>query len=324
MNNNLHEICEVMKSRHRILITSHVLPDGDSIGSVVGLGLALASEGKDVYLVMQDKVPEMYRFLQGTEKILFPHELSARPELVIFLDCGDVSRVGDDWIGPYIRDIPVINMDHHISNGHFGQYNFVDVQAAATAEIIFFLLSEMNLPLTAQVAAALYTGIVMDTGSFQYQNTTTRTFQTAAVLLDHGVDLSVIRENLYESKSLKNLQLISAAIDHLHFAAEGKIAWTYLDQAVMKKFQADSEHCEGIVNYPISLQNVKIGLFFREMENGSVKVGMRCRSGFDVNKIALYFGGGGHQQAAGCTVDGPIREAIKLVIEKTCSIMEEK
>jgi len=323
MNSKLTKIAEVIKNHDRILITAHVLPDGDSIGSVVGLGLALEALGKEVYLVMQDKLPDMYRFLMGTEKIFFSHELSTKPKLAVFLDCSDISRIGDNWIEPLLQDVPVINIDHHISNEYFGTYNYVDSHAAATAEIVYDLVTQLDVPITKEIASALYTGIVMDTGSFQYQNTTQKTFITAASLLEKGVDLSTIRENIYESKSLKNFRLISAAIDNLQFGVDGKVAWTYLDKEIMQKLHADSEHCEGIVSYPISLENVKIGLFFREMENGDVKVGMRCRSGYDVNKIALHFGGGGHQQAAGCTIKGPLHEAIKHAIKQTEIMMEE-
>ncbi|ATW24207.1 DHH family phosphoesterase [Candidatus Formimonas warabiya] len=323
MNSSLQEICQtILKSKH-ILITAHVLPDGDSIGSVIGLGLALESLGKNVTMVMQDKVPDMYRFLAGSNKIIFPAALTVPSDLAIFLDCTDFSRVGDDWFQPWIREIPVISIDHHVSNKFFGKYNYVDVEAAATAEIIYFLLKEMQLNLSIETATALYTGIVMDTGSFQYQNTTSRTLKTAACLLEQGIDLSQIREKLYESKSWKNLQLVAVAIERLQFVSEGKIAWTYLDQEIMNQLQAESEHCEGVVNYPISMENVKIGLLFREMENGTVKVGLRCRTGYDVNKIASFFGGGGHQLAAGCTLDGPLERAVSRVLDQTRMVLGE-
>jgi phosphoesterase RecJ-like protein len=323
MNNTLAEIAGIIRKEINILITAHVLPDGDSIGSVVGLGLALESMGKKVSLVMLDKVPKMYDFLKGSKRIIPPQEIARQPDLVIFLDCGDISRAGADWITPYLKDKPVINIDHHISNDYFGTLNYVDPQAAATAEIVYYLLKEMNISIKKEVADALYTGLVMDTGSFQYQNTTPKTLRTAAALLESGVDLSLIRENLYENKSLKNLKLISSAINNLDFAAGGKLAWTFLEQKTLDTYHADSEHSEGIVSYPISLENVKIGLFFRETEKGTVKVGLRCRSGYDVNRIARYFGGGGHQQAAGCTLEVPLKEAIKLVVEKTLEFMED-
>lgn len=321
MKSKLDEIAAVIKEHDRILITAHVLPDGDSIGSVVGLGLALESLGKEIYLVMQDKVPDMYRFLKGTEKIIFSHEISQKPKLAIFLDCSDMSRVGANWIDPVIQDIPLVNIDHHLSNLFYGTNNYVDSGAAATAEIVYDLIMELDVPITKDIATALYTGIVMDTGSFKYQNTTKKTFTIAASLMGKEIDLSNIRENLHENKNLKTYRLISEAISNLEFSQDGKIAWTYLDQAIMKKLDAISEHCEGIINYPIALENVKIGFLFREMENGEIKVGMRSRTGFDVSSIALYFGGGGHSQASGCTIKGTLSEAINQVIKQTENMM---
>ncbi|MCR6545897.1 DHH family phosphoesterase [Dehalobacterium formicoaceticum] len=324
MNNQLSEILGLIRSHDSILITAHVLPDGDSIGSLTGFGLALEAAGKKVEMVMQDPVPAMYRFLRGTEKISLPHQLGSIPKLVIFLDCTDRSRAGVDWSEPYLQDVPSINIDHHVSNSFFASYNLVDPQAAATAEIVYTLVRELSIAISADIASALYTGIVMDTGSFQYESTTPHTLKTAAALLEQGVQLSCIKEHLYEQKSLKNYHLLAEAIGNISFAADGKIAWTYLDQAVMKRLQAKAEDCEGIVSYPISLANVKIGLFFRELTNGEVKVGLRCRTGFDVNKIAHSFGGGGHQLAAGCTVEGPLQSAILRVITVTNEMMEAR
>ena len=191
MNNNLSKIAEVIKQARSILITAHVFPDGDSIGSVLGLGLALESFGKKVSMVMQDKVPQMYLFLKGSEKIITPQEISAQPDLIVFLDCGDISRAGEDWIDSLVRDRTVINIDHHVSNEYFGTLNYVDAHAAATAEIIYSLLSELDCSLTKEVASALYTGIVMDTGSSipEYHS---GTLKIAASLLENGVDLSAI------------------------------------------------------------------------------------------------------------------------------------
>lgn len=322
MNSQLEKIARVLKEHDAILITSHVLPDGDSIGSMVGLGLALSSLGKEVYLVMQDKIPQMYHFLGGTEKIIFSHNFTDKPNLIVFLDCSEISRAGDNWIEHFLKDVPVINVDHHISNEHFGTFNYVDPHAGATAEIVYSLLTMLDINITKEIAAPLYTGIVMDTGSFQYENTTKQTLITAASLLEKGIDLSIIRENVFESKSLINYRLISAAIENLHFNFDGKVAWTYLDQNIMQQLHADAEHCEGVVNYTISLENVKIGLFFRELENGNVKVGLRGRKGYNVNEIASSFGGGGHMQAAGCTMKGPLQEAINQVLDKTGEIVE--
>lgn len=233
-------------------------------------------------------------------------------------------RAGGNWLETYLQDVPSINIDHHVSNNFFAAYNLVDHQAAATAEMVYNLIKKMGIDISEDIATALYTGLVTDTGSFQYQNTSPRTLKTAAALLEHGVQLSFIKEHLYEQKSMKNYHLLAEAIGNMCFAAEGTIAWTYLDQAIMERLEATAEDCEGIINYPISLSNVKIGLFFRELSNGYVKVGLRARSGYDVNKIALSFGGGGHQLAAGCTVQGSLQSVITRVIAATTEMLEER
>lgn len=323
MNNTLAEIGDLLVRKDNILLTGHVSPDGDCIGSVLGLGLALESLNKNVFMVMQDTIPEMYQFLSGTEKLVAPGKLGQPPELVVFLDCTDFSRAGETWFQELAVHIPVINIDHHISNLCFGTYNLVDSSAAATAEIICRLLKNMKIPLSVPVATALYTGIVMDTGSFQYQNTSPETLRMAAMLLEHGVELGEIREKLFESRSLISLQVVSLALENLKISRDGKIAWTILDQETLTRIGARSEHCEGVVNYPLSIKGVKIGLFFREMNNGIVKVGLRCRSGYDVSRIAANFNGGGHKLAAGCQVNGPLVKAVKIVLELTQIVMED-
>ncbi|MGI6713091.1 MAG: DHH family phosphoesterase [Bacillota bacterium] len=323
MNSSFQEICKLIHEKDNILITAHILPDGDSIGSVLGLGIALKTLKKNVFMVMQDSIPEMYAFLPESNRILFPNKIPRNPELVILLDCTDYERAGGKWIQKYTNSIPVINIDHHISNQYFGTLNYVDPKAAATSEIIYKLLCEMDIYYSLEVATVLYIGIVMDTGSFQYQNTTPSTLCIAARLLEKGIDLSLIREKLYENKSIENIRLISLAIDRLNISEDGKIAWIILDKKSMDSINAKAEYCEGIVNYPISIKGTKVGLLFRETDQGKIKVGLRCRAGYDVNKIASLFGGGGHQLAAGCSLEGPMDQAVKNLIKATYMALED-
>lgn len=321
MNNSLKEIEDLIKKSSNILITAHVFPDGDSIGSVLGLGLALKGMSKNVFMVMENEIPQLYNFLRGSEQIIFPQEMIRKPDLAIFLDCTDFVRAGENWFEEFVAGIPVINIDHHISNQYFGTVNYVDDQAAATAEIVFRLLKEMGISCTERTATALYTGIVMDTGSFQYQNTTPDTLRTAATLLECGINLSEVREKLFESKSLESLQVISLALAQLKLSQDRRIAWTCLDHESLDKLHVKPEHCDGVVKYPISVSGVAVGILFREMENGMVKVGLRCRTGYDVNSIAGHFGGGGHKLAAGCQLDGPLGKAVQRVLEKTQRVL---
>ncbi|MGI6065036.1 MAG: DHH family phosphoesterase [Bacillota bacterium] len=315
--NSLKEIVDIIKKSDNILLTSHIMPDGDSMGSVLGLGMALESLSKKVYMVMEDPIPQLYHFLAGSNRIISPDSFKENPELVIFLDCTEYSRAGSGWFEKFNTDTVIINIDHHISNQHFAKINYVDGSAAATAQIICQILKEMNVPCSQEIATALYVGIVMDTGSFKYQNTTPDTLRKAAWLLEQGVDLSFIRENLYENKSLKSLQVLALALNNLQVSSDNKIAWTSLSKEALDELQVKPEHCDGIVNYPISITGVQVGLMFRETENNTIKIGLRCRTGRDVNKIANFFGGGGHKLAAGCQVDGPLEKAIKQVLEVT-------
>lgn len=324
MNNSLQEITDAIRAYDHILITAHILPDGDSVGSVTGLGLALEGIGKKVTMVMHGKVPELYDFLEGSEKIVTPLDIPWKPALCIFLDCTGPERVGGDWILPLTIGVPVINLDHHISNSLYGNLNLVDGAASATGEVICRLLEFMDIPLSKAVATALYTAIVMDTGGFQYENTSPETLRLAANLLEQGVHLGTLREKLYESKSIINIRAISLALDNLHMTPDGAIAWTQLDYPSLVKIQAKGEHCEGVVNYPISIAGVKIGILFREMEDGAIKVGLRCRSSYDVNAIAAQFGGGGHRLAAGCQMEGPLSAAVPRLLEAAGRALGEK
>lgn len=323
MNNSLQDVAALINQSGHILITSHISPDGDSIGSVLGLGLALSTAGKKVSLVLSSPVPALYRFLAGSERIITPALISGQPDLCIFLDCTDLQRAGEEWYLPLIAGVPVINIDHHISNSLFGTLNLVDSTASATAEVIGRLLPEMGIGFSPEVANALYTSLMTDTGSFQYQNTSPATLRLAAQLLENGVDLTAVRENLYESRSLISLQVIALALDKLKTSADGRIAWTTLDYPSLAELAATSEHCEGVVNYPVSITGVKVGILFREMANGSVKVGLRSRQGFDVNEIAAIFGGGGHRLAAGCQLAGPLIEAVPRLLAVVAGKLEE-
>jgi phosphoesterase RecJ-like protein len=262
--------------------------------------------------------------LEGSKKIVAPQDLPWKPALCIFLDCTGPERAGKDWFLPLISGVPVINLDHHISNSYYGTLNLVDGDASAAAEVICRLLSVMEVPFSKPVAMALYTAIVMDTGGFQYENTSPETLRLAASLLEQGVHLGTLREKLYESRSIINIRAIKLALDHLQLTPDGDIAWTELDYPALAKIQAGGEHCEGIVNYPISIAGVKIGILFREMENGMIKVGLRCRSRYNVNAIAAEFGGGGHRLAAGCQMEGPLSMAVPRLLQAASRSLEEK
>ncbi|MGI6648245.1 MAG: DHH family phosphoesterase [Bacillota bacterium] len=311
---NHESLVEVLRLADRILIASHVNPDGDSIGTLIGLGLGLESLGKEVILVNSDRIPSMYSYLDGASRILRPEQVEEVPDTVVLVDCTDVERVGPGLAERLKKAAVLVNIDHHLSNSRFGHYNLVDEEAAATAEIVTRLLGPLKIKLNQSIATALYTGLVMDTGSFRYSNTTAATHRLAAYFLEQGVNLDQVRDNLFETRPLAMLRLMGEALQTLKTSPDGRLAWVEITQEMLDRTGARDEHCEELINYPRSVAGVKIGILFREVFPGKVKVGFRSKCGADVNKLAGQFGGGGHRSAAGCVINERMPEVVNRVI----------
>ena len=210
-----------------------------------------------------------------------------------------------------------MNVDHHISNQYFGDLNVVDPQAAATGEIVCSLLVRASITITPDIATNLYVALVTDTGSFQHQNTTAKCLRTAAYLLDCGAKHNLIHQCLYEQKSLDSLRLLSRCLESLALNKSGAIAWMTISQDVLLDSGAVFDDSDGMIDYTKSLKGVEVGILFKEVSPGEIKVSFRSKNYLDVNQLAACFGGGGHERAAGCTVQGRIKNVEALVIEKT-------
>lgn len=321
--NAVKEIARLLAGQRQVFITSHTFPDGDSIGSMVALLLALQQQGIEVIAVNADPVPEMYSFLKGAGAISRPVADMLLPPVAVFLDCTDVDRAGEEVAAMMARQQPpvVINIDHHVSNASFGTCNYVDGSAAATAELLYPVLAEMGV-VDKDIATALYTALATDTGSFRFSSATAATYRMAAELLDRGVELAAVNVKLWEEKPATSIILLSRVLPTLQVTAGGRIAWMYLEKSVFDSLQAHSEHCEGFVDYPRSIAGVELGMFFREVEKDQVKVSLRSKSYFDVNRLASQFGGGGHQRAAACTIHAPVPEAIDRVVAAAVRMLE--
>ncbi len=310
----IEEIAKKLESNKKILVASHIIPDGDCIGSTVALGLALKNLNKEVIMVNGDEVPDMYKFLKGSEDILPPSSVEKVPDITVLVDCTDLSRVGEELQKKIDKNTFIINIDHHVSNLNFGDLNFVRPEAAAAGELIHALLQEMKIEITPEIATALYTAIVTDTGSFQYENTSPKTLRLAAELHEKGANVTLVREYLWERKPVLGILALKEVLSTLSFDKNGKIAWISLDKELYDRLGLTPECCEGLINYPRSIEGVEVALFFKEQEDGKVKVGLRSKNYINVNEIASQFGGGGHQRSAGCIVEGPLREAIDKVV----------
>lgn len=314
--NQLEEIATQLLEHHDLILVGHAIPDGDCIGSMLGLCSALRSLGKRVEMILENPVPVIYHYLPQWEDIKRPQPVERSGFAAVWLDCSDQCRVDAAVRDSLQAAALVINIDHHPGNSLFGDYNFVDPEAAACAEIIYRLLPLMGLPVSTQVADCLYAGLVMDSGSFLNSNTTSLTMRIAADLLDKGASVELARHHLFESKPLQEVLLLKYALQHLSLSEDGKAAWMCLSLQEVRQADALDYHPEGIINYTRMIGGVEVGLLFREVAPGQIKVGFRSRGRVDVAQIAREFGGGGHRLASGAGFQGSLEEVTAVVLAR--------
>ena len=316
-NSPVEEIIEVLRKAPKVALFSHVSPDGDCIGSMLAMGLALEKLGKEVFFYNPDKVPGNLRFLPAAARISreLPNPL---PQTWVFVDCTDLQRV-HLALSQIPSETMVLNLDHHISNQFFGDLNWVDAQACACGELAVTLITQLGIKIDRDMATNLYTAIVTDSGCFQYSNTTAQTHRLTAELLDTGLDLSGIHHNLFDQKPLAQLRLLQYALDSLEIHAEGQLAIVSLCLEDFQKSGAAQELSEGLVNHIRSIAGVEVAVLLKEVGPQEIKGGLRSNQWLNVNEIAAQFGGGGHKRAAGCTLGVPMTEAkqsIRSAIEE--------
>lgn len=307
--------CALVQASQNIFIAGHVSPDGDTLGSALGLALALRQLGKQVTVVFQDDIPQHLRFLPGSDKIVKPDQLDQQPDLFILVDCATLERTGAGWIDVYLPQVPLLIFDHHALRDEIPAVSLIDPHLAATAELIYWFLQAVEVPLDLDMARCLYTAICTDTGGFRFTNTKVHTLQIAAELLAKGINLEEMRIQLFESRSMGHIKLLGLCLSNLQKTDDNKLVWCGLDAATKKLYNALPEDIDGIAAATMQLEGVKIGMFFDERaEQGVVKVSMRGRDGYNVGKLAAEFGGGGHYAASGCTIPGTLTEVQPQVL----------
>lgn len=317
MNRELHQSKQFLMEHDHFLVVSHVQPDGDAVSSTLAVGWLLSCLGKNYVMVNEGPIPKRMDYLWQADQI---HDLSAAPlerkfEHVICVDCADFRRVGTtkEWFADGVK---LLNIDHHPTNDAFGTVNMVVPDAAATAEILYDFVSYMGLELNKEVATALYTGILTDTGGFRYASTTPKVMEIASRLLEYGVDGPALSELLLEQMTLPQLRLLTRALNGLQISEDGLIAWVSITDEDLQATGASHEDMEGIVNYPRNIQGVETGLLFKVINEQAVKVSMRSAGKVDVAKVAKHFGGGGHIRAAGARMEGTLDMIIPQVLEQ--------
>lgn len=304
-----------MIGRHRVfLITSHERIDGDAIGSELALSHILRGLGKEVTIYNQDRTPENYLFLSGSDRIV--HELPPLEpfEVAFILDCSELDRIGKE--SARVRSIPnLVNIDHHVSNGGFCDVRLIDPQASSTGELIFRLVRNMGIALTAEMATCLYTAILTDTGGFRYGNTRRGALLAAADLVEGGADPQWISENIYEADPPARIRLLAAVLPTLTIDEGGRVASLAITQKALADAGALPDHTEGFVDLPRSIRGVEIAILYSELSERRFKLSLRSKGNVNVERVARAFGGGGHTNAAGCRVDGELPEIRRRVLE---------
>ncbi len=318
MAESIHEqIRRKIQASRRILVATHMRPDGDAIGSLLGLGLALQDTGKIVQMISTDGVPLSYRHLPGSQEVI--QQPDGEVDMVIILDCSDIHRAGKSLNG---FGAPDLNVDHHITNLNFGRLNLVDTKAVATAEIVAENLSNWGLSLTPAVAAALLTGLITDTLGFRTFNMTPKALRLAADLMEAGAELPELYMRALVQRSFEAMRFWGSGLSRLE--REGQIVWATLSLADRQTAGYSGRDDADLINALSAISDAVISIIFVEQPNGKVKVSWRSQPGIDVSAIALKFGGGGHVSASGAELIGDLDRVREDVIRETSKILEEK
>jgi bifunctional oligoribonuclease and PAP phosphatase NrnA len=312
------EVIKAIQKARSVLIVTHTDPDGDAVGSMLAMYLALKGKGKKASMYCRDRVPEIYKFLPQSDKV--KHSLSkAKFDIVIAVDCGSENRVGKDI---KLRTLAknVINIDHHPDNTLFGGMNHIE-KLSSVSEILFGLFREMDVHITKDIASCLYAGIMTDTGNFRYDYTTDKTLDIAAFLARAGADISGIAMAIYESKTKSSVKVLGAAMYRLETSKSGKVAWTILPKKLMDSIGAKSEDLTGLVDQIRSIKGVEVAVLFREEDDG-IKVNFRSKFKVNVSDIAKKLGGGGHIRASGAILSGKLDDAKEKVLSEVFKVIK--
>jgi len=320
---------QIIEAHDRFLITSHIRPDGDSIGSELGMAAMLAQKGKQSEIVNASTVPPRYQFLDPNRRIRhFGPELDPAvlrsPEVVVILDTSAWQQLGA--VAGFVRETPAkkLIIDHHIGHDDMGAELFKDTAAAACGAILAEAVDHLGCVLTPEIAEPLFVALATDTGWFRFSSTNGRTMRIAARLIDAGLRVDRLYRTVYEESTLCRLKLLGRTLDGLQVMCNGRVAYTAIRLADFEATGSIPQDSEDLVNYTLAMIGVEVGLIFIEQRSGAVKVSLRSRNGLDCTRVAAQFGGGGHREAAGLTIDAPMAEALVNVLRAVETAMDKK
>jgi phosphoesterase RecJ-like protein len=304
-------IVDEIRRRQRFVISSHVRPDGDAIGSQLAMAYALRHLGKQVRIVDGDRPPTPLLVFPGVPAIEVMPEIDDPGDAVIVMECGDLARTG---VKGFERGF-VINIDHHPGNTLYGALNWFDLSAAACGEMVFDLVQALGVPLTKEIATHVYIAILTDTGSFHYSNISPKTFEICQRCVEAGVEPPAVARSIFDSNNLGRLKLFGAVLSRMELDPSGRLATVYVDRQMATDCGGTYEDTEGLINLPLTVKEIQAVVFFKENGPEDWRISMRSKGDIDINAVAKRFAGGGHKNASGCSASGRFEDLKKQFSE---------
>jgi phosphoesterase RecJ-like protein len=304
----VEEILRVIRNGERFLVVSHSRPDGDAVGSMLAFGEILSQLGKLADLVTADSVPAVYRQLPGADAVRTALHVEGPYDAAILLECGGIERARLEGLEQFL----LINIDHHITAHPYAQLNWIDCEAVSVGEMVYRFARAAGATITPEMATNLYATVLTDTGGFCYGSLRGSTFALARELVEAGADAAEIAREIYFSIPPSKVKLMAAALNTLH--CEGELAWLWITDGDMDRAGANEEDTEGIVNVAIGIAGIEAAVFLRELNDGTVRLSLRGKGKVNVAAFAERLGGGGHENSAGCTLQGPLERALNQIV----------
>lgn len=320
MNQKIAELAEYLAREDEFLLLAHLSPDGDTLGACLALCRALTRMGKKAVVTCHHPVPKVYRFLPGAQDVCLPSDAPAYRN-VLAIDAADRERLGSA-LPLFDAARYTANVDHHRTNTRYARHNLVDDTVAATGELVYELIKALPVTVDEPTAQCLYTAIITDTGNFSYSNTIRSTFLMAAELMETGLNISRINTLVYRTQAFAKKKLEAAVINGMELYAGGRLGVATLSLEDMRRIGADEEDTEGVIDHIRDVETVQIAIFVRESVEGKSRANLRSKEGYDVAKLAARFGGGGHEHAAGASLDEPLAAACEKLVAAALHLLE--
>lgn len=315
------EFLQTVQEAEHIVMFTHVGPDGDALGSLTAMGQVLSAQGKQVTMVVDSSIPPRFAYLPMIEAVQAKLSTDTSFDLIITLDCGDEFRMGKPF-DQLQQKTPLINIDHHITNTNFGTLNWVNPQATSTTEMLYELFMSLDIPLTPDIATSLLTGMVTDTLGFRTPNVTANTLKISGELMDAGAELALITQQTLNLQPLSTARLWQVGLNHMKL--EDGLMWTSISREERSRAGHRGDSSSGLVNFLADVDRAAIGVVLLEMDDGMIRVGFRSQPPYDVSVLATELGGGGHPQASGCTLEGPLSKAEVMLVDKCKELIAQQ